>query len=149
MEIDMNIVNATVAVNIFQNSSDDVSMIPFIGFTIVMLGITIMMIAAIWRLFTKAGEAGWKSLIPVYNVIIWLKIVGRPFWYVLGLLFPATAVFVWAVLAFGTARSFGRGILFALGTTFLPFIFLPILGFGESEYIGGMGPSYRRGPQIA
>lgn len=145
----MNVINATIAVNLFQNSGDDVNMGPFIGFTIVILGITIIMIAAIWRLFTKAGEAGWKSLIPLYNVIIWLKLVGRPFWYLLFLFIPGANVVLWVILGFGTARSFGRGILFALGTTFLPFIFLPLLGFGDSAYIGGMGPSYRRGPKIA
>ena len=36
------------------------------------------MIVALWKIFTKAGEPGWKSIIPIYNIIMLLKIVGRP-----------------------------------------------------------------------
>ena len=106
------------------------------------------MIAAIWKLFVKAERPGWASLIPIYNVIVWLNIIGRPWWYVLALVTPATAVVLWVILAFGTARSYGRGIPFALGVTLLPFIFIPVLGFNSAAYIGGMGPSYRRGPKM-
>ena len=146
----MNIGRTTgLATILLQSSSDDVSMMPFIGFMIVALIISAVTIAGIWQIFVKADEPGWKSLVPLYNVILWLRMIGRPWWYVLALVTPITAVILWIILAFGTARSFKRGIFFALGVTFLPFIFIPALGFGQAEYIGGMGPSYRRGPQIA
>jgi hypothetical protein len=45
----------------------------------------ILAIVAMWKIFTKAGEAGWKSIIPIYNVYIMYKIVGMKnwFWYTL------------------------------------------------------------------
>ncbi len=145
----MNLTHTTTLATMAAQSSDDVSMVPAIIFMIVVLAITVITLAGIWKLFEKAGHPGWKSLIPLYNVILWLGMIGRPWWYLIALFVPGLSVILWAILAFGTARSFGRGILFALGVTFLPFIFIPVLGFGQSEYIGGMGPSYRRGPKIA
>ena len=132
-----------------QNDGDTLSIIFSIGFLLVSLLITVVTLAGIWQIFVKAGHSGWKSLVPLYNVILWLQIIGRPWWYLVALFFPGVNVILWLIIAFGTARSFGRGILFALGVTFLPFIFIPIIGFGQAAYIGGMGPSYRRGPKIA
>lgn len=132
-----------------RSGSGDVDMGPFIIFSLMVLAVTAVTMAGIWQIFTKTGEAGWKSLVPLYNVMLWLQMIGRPGWYVLALVTPPTAVAVWAVLAFGTARSFGRGILFALGVTFLPFVFIPVLGFGQSVYVGPMGPSYRRNRRLA
>ncbi len=134
---------------LMQESSSEPGMGGAIAMLVVALAITIATIAALWQLFVKAGRPGWHSLIPVYDVIVWLNLVGRPWWYVLALVTPVTAVILWAILGFGTARSFNRGILFSLGVTFMPFIFLPILGFGNSQYIGGMGPSYRHGPKLS
>lgn len=34
------------------------------------------------------------------------------------------------------AKAFDKGIGFMLGLMFLPFIFIPILGFGDAEYVG-------------
>ncbi len=133
---------------LLQNSSDDFNPIWGIGMMLIVLAFVILMLVAIWKIFEKAGEPGWSSLIPIYNIIVWLKFVGRPWWYIFFLLFPATAAVLWVIMAFGTARSFNRGIPFALGVTLLPFIFIPILGFDSSTYIGGMGPSYRRGPKL-
>ena len=133
---------------LLQNSSNEVSPIWGFGMMIVLLAFVVLMFASIWKLFAKADKPGWACLVPLYNIIVWLNIVGRPWWYLFFLVFPVTAVVLWAIMAFGTARSFNRGILFALGVTFLPFIFIPIVGLGGSEYIGGMGPSYRRGPKL-
>jgi len=132
-----------------QSNNDDVSMIFAIIFMIIALIISVVAVSGKKKIFVKAGHPGWKSLIPIYDVVLWLEMIGRPWWYVIALFFPGVNAILWIILAFGTARSFGRDILFALGVTFLPFIFIPVLGFGKAKYIGGMGPSYRRGPQLA
>jgi hypothetical protein len=133
---------------LLQNSSSKVSPIWGIGMMIILLAIVVLMVASIWMMFVKAGKPGWACLVPLYNIIVWLSIIGRPWWYLFFLVFPVTAVILWAIIVFGTARSFNRSILFVLGVTFLPFIFIPVLGFSSSDYIGGMGPSYRRGPKL-
>src|SRR6266705_6514306 len=49
-------------------------------FWIFYLAFTILMIAAWWKIFTKAGQPGWACIIPIYNLYVWCKIVGRPWW---------------------------------------------------------------------
>jgi|ERR1043166_7006143 hypothetical protein len=94
----------------------------------------ILMIAAMWKIFVKAGEPGWASIIPIYNWIVWCKIVGRPLWWVV-LLFICFPIF-FIILCIDLAKSFGKGVGFAIGLILLSFIFFPILGFGSATYQG-------------
>jgi hypothetical protein len=96
--------------------------------------VTILMIAAMWKIFSKAGQPGWASLIPIYNYIVWCKIVGRPLWWVL-LLFVCFPI-AYIVLSIDLAKSFGKGAGFGVGIILLPFIFMPMLGFGSATYQG-------------
>ena len=52
------------------------------------LAVIILMIASMWKIFTKAGQPGWASIIPIYNIIVLLKIVNRPVWWIILLLIP-------------------------------------------------------------
>jgi hypothetical protein len=107
---------------------------------IVALAITIFVIAGVWKVFSKAGEPGWAVLIPIYNLIVFLKVAGKPLWWII-LLFVPIANFVVAILAsLGLAERFGKGGGFGIGLAFLPFIFFPILGFGSATYIGPKTP---------
>jgi hypothetical protein len=103
------------------------------------LVITVAMIVALWKLFVKAGRPGWASLIPFYNTIVLLNITGRSGWWFLGMLVPFLNFFVIIRLIFDLARVFGRGIGFGFGLLFLFPIFLLILAFGDSEYLGPDG----------
>lgn len=103
---------------------------------IVFLGTMLLVIAGVWRTFTKAGQPGWACLVPVYNMVVLLKIAGRPMWWILLLLIPFVNFFVALVLMMDVARSFGKGTGFGLGLMFLGFVFYPILGFGDSRYVG-------------
>ena len=57
-----------------------------------------------------------------------------------GLLYMVIAFIVYGIflirLYFRLARSFGKSVPFALGMSFFPIIFLPILAFGKSAYLG-------------
>ena len=55
---------------------------------LVWLALLVLMIAALWRIFVKAGEPGWAAIIPVYNLVVMLKIVGRPVWWIVLFLIP-------------------------------------------------------------
>ncbi len=96
----------------------------------------ILLIAAMWRIFTKAGRPGWVALIPIYNTIVLLEIVGRPWWWLLLMLIPFVNFVVAFIIYNDLAKSFGKGIGFMLGLVFLSFIFFPILGFGNARYLG-------------
>jgi hypothetical protein len=110
------------------------------GFVVIIyLAVIVLIIAGNWMVFTKANEAGWKSIIPIWNMIVLLRIVGRPVWWIVLLLIPFVNIVVLIIIWRELSRSFGQGVGFTVGLFFLPFIFLPILGFGSSSYHGPNG----------
>src|SRR6476620_5684692 len=105
-------------------------------FWIFYLAFTILMIAAWWKIFTKAGQPGWACIIPIYNLYVWCKIVGRPWWWILLMLIPFVNFIIAIILCIDMAKSFGKGAGFGIGLALLGIIFLPILGFGSAQYQG-------------
>ena len=116
-----------------------------------------------WIIFQKAGQAGWKSLIPIYDTFVTLRIIQRPQWWgylvvglsIMQIVLTATRdgnsdelstvqlmssitsliAFLFTVrITHGLSSSFGRGVGFTLGLLFLPYIFYPMLAFGSSIY---------------
>ena len=104
--------------------------------TLVSLAIAILEVVAIWRLFSRAGQPGWASIIPIYNTIVMLHVTGKSGWWLLGLFVPLLNIFVYCRMMVNMAQVFGRGVGFGIGNIFLPFIFLPILAFSNSPYVG-------------
>lgn len=102
--------------------------------TIIWLVIAIVMIVALWKVFTKAGKPGWASLIPIYNAYVMLIIAGKPGWWLILMFIPVANIVVAILAAIGLAQNFGKGGGFAAGLILLPVIFYPILAFGASEY---------------
>ena len=90
--------------------------------------------AGFWKVFEKARIPGWKTLIPVYNSILVLRLAGKPDWWVVLLFIPFVDIVLGIYLSIRISECFGKGILFGVGLALLPFIFYPILGFGDAEY---------------
>ena len=93
----------------------------------------------LWRLFEKAGEEGWKGIIPFYNIFILFKITWGNGWKMLFLLIPLFNIYVIIKTCINTARAFGKGGWFAVGLIFLSPIFGLILAFSDCEYLGVPG----------
>ncbi len=116
----------------------------FVGIVVIIyLAIIVLEIAALWQVFVKAGHPGWAAIIPIYNLYVLLKIIGRPGWWLLLFLIGLVPFVGWIVvfvigiiIAIDLAKSFAKSTGFAVGLIFLNFIFIPILGFGESRYVG-------------
>jgi len=134
------------------------------GYLVIMLALIIFEIVCMWRVFEKAGEGGWKSLIPIYNVYVFYKIAWEVRYFVFAILGMFAAVilaalgasansgalagigsFLLTVLYFALAvmsiiamvkmaRRFGKGGGFAVGLVLLSFIFIAILAFDDSVY---------------
>jgi len=98
--------------------------------------VTVFYIVALWRVFTKAGEKGWKSLIPIWNLIVILRIAGRPWWWLFLFIIPLVNIVVAVIVYIDVAKAFGKSTAFGVGLALLGFIFLPILAFGSAEYQG-------------
>jgi len=104
--------------------------------TAIYLAVIVLMIVALWKVFEKAGKPGWAAIIPIYNTIILLEIVGRPVWWIVLLLIPCVGIVFAIIVMNDLSKSFGKGIGYTLGIIFLPFIFIPLLGFGDARYSG-------------
>lgn len=103
---------------------------------VVILAFVIFMIAAMWKIFTKAGQPGWAAIIPIYNYYIMTKITGKPGWWTILMIIPYVGL-IWIIWNWNLmCKSFGKDVGFLLGIIFLPFIFIPILGFGDAKYLG-------------
>jgi hypothetical protein len=99
----------------------------------------IVMVVAMWKVFVKAGQPGWASIVPIYNIIVLLNITGKPTWWIVLFLLPVANIIAAILVFVALAKSFGKSTGFAMGLLFLGFIFFPILGFGDARYIGPVG----------
>lgn len=107
---------------------------------IIYFAIILLVIISQWMIFEKAGKPGWASIIPIYNIVVLLEIVGKPIWWVILFLIPCVGIIVAIIVVFELARVFGRGAGTGLGLLFLPIIFYPILAFGSAKYQGPQNP---------
>jgi hypothetical protein len=99
----------------------------------------VVFIAAYWTVFTKAGQPGWAAIIPIYNIIVLLKIVGREWWWIFLFLIPIVNFVMFIIVMNDLSKSFGKGVGFTVGLILLSVIFILILGFGSATYIGPRG----------
>jgi hypothetical protein len=100
------------------------------------LAVAVLMVAATWKVFSKAGKPGWAAIIPIYNMIVLLQIVGKPAWWVLLMLIPVVNLIVCIIVYIELAKAFGQGAGFAIGLLLLGIVFFPVLGFGPAKYVG-------------
>jgi hypothetical protein len=101
---------------------------------IVMLIFVVLMVASLWRVFAKAGEPGWAAIIPIYNIIVLLKIAGKPAWWFILFIIPIVSLIISILVSLSVAKNFGKGTGFGIGLWLLSFIFYPILAFGDAKY---------------
>lgn len=142
------------------------SMISYLAsYMLVSLILVILMIVAYWKIFSKAGEAGWKAIIPIYNSYIVFKIAWRPLMFGISIALSVLYVILFTIgfifeystggsmllavlpilliviavinimLLHKLSKAFGHGVGFTLGLIFLNIIFLFILAFGSSQYV--------------
>lgn len=106
-----------------------------ITFLIIRLGVTI----AFWKLFEKAGIAGWKAAIPFYSEFIIMKdLVGKPLYWYIYLVIPVVNVFAYYVLVFDVLRCYGKQSVWAeLAVIFTGFWYLVPFSFNQqTKYLG-------------
>lgn len=109
------------------------------GFIVACLILAIIQFAAMWKVFTKAGQPGWAAIIPIYNIYIMTKIAGKPGIWTLFCFIPFINIVFLIWLYNMISKSFGHDEGFTVGLIFLGLIFWPILGFGRSKYLGPFG----------
>ena len=103
---------------------------------VIYVGILALLLAAMWKVFAKAGKPGWGAIIPIYNIVLLCDIADKPGWWVLLYFIPLLNIVIGIIVPIGVARNFGKGSGFGLGLAFLSVIFYPILAFGSADYTG-------------
>lgn len=98
--------------------------------------LSILLIVGMWKMFSKAGEPGWTSIIPFLNSYKLYKIGWGSGWIFLLTLIPIVNIIVSIMLGIKLARAFGKGTGFAVGLILFPSLFYMILGFGDAVYYG-------------
>ncbi len=110
---------------------------------LIVLPVVVFLIACMWKVFVKAGEPGWKSLIPFYNMWVMAELAGKPGWWGLAgflSIIPFVgwigALIVSIIIYMELAKAFGKEQVFGLLLAFIPIVGFPILAFGSAKYIG-------------
>jgi len=114
---------------------------------LVYLAVVVLTIASLWKVFVKAGKPGWAAIVPFYNTYVMTEIGGLEIiWFIL-LFVPIANIVAGFKIMFAVAEKFGKTVGFGVGMVFLPFIFFPILGFGDAKYAGG-APAAAAAPPV-
>lgn len=122
-------------------------------FMLLYLAVIVVMVASLWKLFTKAGKPGWASIVPIYNNIVLLEIIGRPWWWLLIImLVPFLGLWVAIVVMLDTAKAYGKSTGYGILLALVPVIGFPMLAFSKNaNYVGpvaqgleGFGPAPER-----
>jgi ABC-type phosphate transport system permease subunit len=108
-------------------------------FVLLYLGIIVLVIASWWKIFEKAGKPGWAAIVPIYSAIVMLEIIGKPAWWLLMFFIPVVNIVFAIWMTNLLSKSFGKEEGYTVGLVLLGVIFLPMLAFGDSQYVGPAG----------
>ncbi|HET6992587.1 MAG TPA: S26 family signal peptidase, partial [Bacteroidia bacterium] len=107
----------------------------------------VLLLVGLYKTFEKAGEKGWKAFVPVYNFLIWLKIIKKPWWWIFLVLIPTVGFYMLAIMLVLLSNCFGKrkfsDHLFAIIGYF---IWLPYLGFSQDIKFTGVPPEEKKKP---
>lgn len=104
------------------------------GIILTWLAIVVVSIAGLWMTFQKAGQPGWAAVIPIYNIVVLMRLARKPGWWTLLLFIPLVNFVIIIIVSIEVAKNFGKGTGFGVGLTFLAPIFYGILGYGDAKF---------------
>jgi len=127
-----------LAASVLQNDDGGLFGLLFGGISCVCWGVfALILIVGLWKVYVKADQPGWAAIIPIYNIYILTKIIGRPWWWLLLLFVPIVNIVVSIIMAIDLAKSFGKDAAYGVLLLWLfNIIGYLILGFGDAEYQG-------------
>lgn len=118
------------------DSAVGMALVTLLVMWVLIIAISVASLVGMWKMFVKAGKEGWKSIIPVYNMIVMLQITGMPEWYVILYFLPFVNIYVTVKVAIELSKVFGKTTAFGLVLLFFPPVGYMILGLGSALYVG-------------
>jgi hypothetical protein len=110
-----------------------------VGLVVMLLYVAFIALAIVtmWKLFVKAGEPGWKSIVPFYNTWTMFEIAGKPGWWLFLGMIPFVNIVVGVIMALELAKRFNKSSTFAVfGLILFSLVGYMILAFGDAKYDG-------------
>ena len=116
--------------------------IVFVIFWLILVAVIIVQLLGMAKVFKKAGKPAWAVIVPFYNLFLLAKIAGRPdSWgiilcicYIIPYVGAIIGSIFLIIICLDIAKNFSKSAGFGVGLWLLPFIFYPILGFGDASY---------------
>ncbi len=117
---------------------------------LIVIAIYVVTVIGLWKMYVKAGRPGWAAIVPVYNWWVWVEMIGKPRWWfwalvasvllswipVVGIILSLLMFVLYLLGCLEMAKAFDRGSGTGIGLWLVPFVFAPILGFGDAQYVG-------------
>lgn len=100
-----------------------------------MISISVLLATGLWYMFEKAGQPGYASIIPIYNIIVMCNVAKKPTWWVVMFFIPIANIVFLIMMLNGISKNFGKSSGFTVGLVFLNQIFFSILGYGDAQYL--------------
>lgn len=97
----------------------------------------ILAIVSLWIIFKKAGKPGWASIVPIYDIIVFIQVAGLPLWYLVLLIIPFANIYAIFKIYIELAHKFGKSTGFGVLSVFFSGICLPILAFDNNATYKG------------
>ena len=92
-------------------------------------------IVPLWLVISKSGQPGVAIIVPIWNIIALCQAAGKPWWWLFLFMIPIANFVFGIMMLHGLSVNFGKTAGFTVGMVLLPFIFIPILGYG-GKYVG-------------
>ena len=107
----------------------------------IILGIIVILLIALTfislsKVFKKANRSGISAFMPFYNIYVLVELANLPKSYFFLGIIPIINIPFLCKINMEIAKLFKKSPMYGIGITFLPFIYLPLLAFSDSEYIG-------------
>jgi len=117
------------------NPYTDASYYPALA--IVGLLVVVFVIIIHWRIYEKAEQPGWAAIIPIYNLVVLMQIIGKSGWFVLLYFIPVVNIVFSLIVAIELAKVFGKSTVFGVvGLWIFAVVGYLILAFGDERYRG-------------
>ena len=100
---------------------------------LVSLAAVVVMVIALWKLFEKIGEPGWKAIIPFYNSYVLSELtLGNGLFFLIGFV-PTIGILIFLLMYYRLAECFGKSTTFCVLSIFFPYVTLPMMAFSKEE----------------